>query len=261
MNKMDNMLIEMTLHDYRRDIVMQTNKEKWNDWDKWNILQKTLEYELDKTVKDVESYEFVKKKIFSSYCPNYKKEYVTADIMNGWWYCFKELFDHKIMSRQNDKEKIKINDFLEDLKGKDNKELVKLISNKLKTEYKDRDDKEKICESFIRFLKVVYTTGNMTPAPINPSQGRGLDTWEYKLGTYKEMYHDYEGDKEKLLFQDYCEQNVIKPYTKTADFKKYPAKYMNSRTELIIRRAYRVNVGQEISEDILKEIFCELDYI
>ena len=61
MNKMDNMLIEMTLHDYRRDIVMQTNKEKWNDWDKWNILQKTLEYELDKTVKDVESYEFVKK--------------------------------------------------------------------------------------------------------------------------------------------------------------------------------------------------------
>ena len=262
MNKIEDVQIREILHDYRSDIVKgdQENVDKWKKWDNWNILQKTLEYELDEKMSHVESNLDVKKLAFSRYCSNYKEEYATADIMNGWWYCFKELFNHEITSRQNDKDKV--NSFLKDLKGEENEKLVNSISNNLKIEYKVRNDKEKICEAFIRFLKVVYTIGNMTPAPKNPSQGLGLDTWEYKLDTYKEMYHDYEGDKEKLRFQDYYNQNVIKPAWTTKKFHEDPAGYMNSRTELILKRAYRIIVGnQEIPKDILKELEYELNNI
>ena len=94
------------LYDYRQDIVNKKhNKEYWKDWNNWNILYRTLAYEISSS-KDVESYGYVKQDVFK-YFDNlipYVGENPTADIMNGWWYCFKVLFNVK-SNRENKKTK------------------------------------------------------------------------------------------------------------------------------------------------------------
>lgn len=253
------------LYDFREMIVKQAcsnekhvwkgekGREHWSNWNRWNILQKTFEYELEKSLTHIEKDENVKENAFSSYCINYAEVYRTADIMNGWWNCFKELLDFKSRGGGDDLERLGrlLNE------SQNNVNLVELLKGELKDDYvKDGDE---ICKALLRFLKVVYTTGNMTPAPINPSTGRyGLDNWEYKLNTYKGMYHDYKGVKEKLLFQDYYEKDEIKISPKREDFQKNPAGYMNERVELILKRGCRiVGISEAEWEGLFNSLLAE----
>lgn len=173
-------------------------------------------------------------------------EYITADIMNGWWYCFKELLD--IGYRKN-KQRIP-NPKLVSLQNKvcrisNESELLELLMENGNKKYKNNPD---IYKSLLRFLKVVYTIGNLTPATINPGADK-LDSWEYKLNKYKRMYHDNNGDIDKLCFQDYCEGKEVKKSISIKEFQMNPIEYMDSRVEYIFRRAYRIiNNGEKISQ-------------
>ena len=224
------------LHDYRDDIIC---KERISDWNNLNILARTLEYELDSDCKDVEGYPFVCKCAFAEYCVDYKEKYATADIMNGWWTCFKNIFG--INSRNDNEKKTELLNL-----AKENKtdEIIEKISF-------DRE-KQEVYESLTRFLKVVYTTGNITPAPINPG-GRGLDCWEYKLNNYQSLYHDQRGDIEILHFEDYnCKE--IPEYYKIVGDPDELIKYMNSRVELILKRSCRIYRCENLLDEIMEDL-------
>ena len=60
------------LHDFRKDIVSRKRDKKyWKEWDNWNVLYKTLAYELSSS-GHVESYDYVMDQIFSYFpdCEN-----------------------------------------------------------------------------------------------------------------------------------------------------------------------------------------------
>ncbi len=228
---MDKEIIKILLHDFRDDIV-KNNKKCSNinkDWDKSDSLKKAIEFK--KLGIHIEADMDVKRKAFSSYCPGFVDEYITADIMNGWWYCFKTIY--------------KLNESRKAFRNKHYNMLPRMVNSK----------EEKTLE---KYLKVVYTIGNMTPAPYNPG-GRGygeIDFWEYKLERYGKLYHDYNGDIDILMFQDYV------PYIagiKDVKYRKYMETfdlvgYMNDRIDLIIKRGYRILNKRAITEDELKEV-------
>lgn len=91
----ENETLNKILHDYRDDVVDQFQnidlKKRWHEASN-DIIEKTLIYEFEPLCHDVEKYEFVKKSAFSYYCQEYDNLYVTSDIMNGWWYCFKTIY-------------------------------------------------------------------------------------------------------------------------------------------------------------------------
>ena len=221
---MDKEIIKILLHDFRDDIVK--NNEKCSninkDWDKSDSLKKAIEFK--KLGIHVEADMDVKRKAFSSYCPGFLDEYITADIMNGWWTCVKILFD------------------------------IKNIGD-LKTNSYSLDDlnDEELKKSLDVFLKIAYTIGNITPAPINKHYDN-LDSWEYKLSRTKELYHDYNYDKNKLLFQDYFEEGKLISNCKLEDFKNNPTKFIDNRVNLILKRGYRIVKKEKLEEKDLKNV-------
>jgi hypothetical protein len=220
--------LDEILHDYRDDIVANDDKCKGirDKWDGYSSLQKAIEFK--KLEIHVERYNFGKNNPYDLYWPNYKNEYATTDIMNGWWYCFKQLFGCK--SKSNIEHYLKTDNTL--------MELFKLLKAN-KQEYSD-DEKKEIIQSFLKYLAVVYTIGNMTPAPINP--GGQFECWEYKLVKYGENYK--EGYIVCLRFQDYINSKVWK----STDFKSDPKGYIDSRIDKIIRRGYRIVMKKETIE-------------
>ncbi len=232
------------LHDYREDVLGQ-GTERWREhkidllkqtkkeWDSAkNILAKTLVYEVSPVCKDVEGYSFVCKDSFREYCDNYEKKYSTADIMNGWWYCFKIFFPDVLSGRrQSDATRKNMKKLIVKIGDKKDKDVIGVI----KEDYPCSNEND--IKMFLSFLRVVYTIGNMTPAPINPPIGGGSDMWEYKLKKYRKMYHDYKGDIDTLFFQDYDLKKIV--WT-TDQIKNDPAGYFGSRIDLIIRRGYRI---------------------
>lgn len=227
------------LHDYRDDIVSRKRKSKWinwAEWKNWDILYKTMAYEISCS-KDVESYGYVREDIFNipgNELVRVVGECPTADIMNGWWYCFKTIFKIDKSRKQSNKIEEKImKDILEG-----------------KNIYESYGIELDLYQEFTSYLKLVYTIGNMTPVPKKCNTYENfLDNWEYKLYSHKEKYGENYIDK--LHFEDYNDKNKI---TKEK-FLNDPKSYIKNRIELIIKRGYRiVSNGDIISENDLKEI-------
>ena len=162
--------LSIILHDYRDDIVAKKRASIWKEWGNRNILYKTISYELSAS-RDVESYAYVKQKAFENYWPNYK-DYKTADIMNGWWYCFKDVFDIND-SRRSDKTLQFLNQIKSSIEGMNDYEVVEYLCGEYK---KDKS----LYITLLEFLKLIYTIGNITPAKENRNRSK-RDNWEDKL--------------------------------------------------------------------------------
>lgn len=221
------------LHDFRQDIVKKKRDKKyWKNWDTWNILYKTLAYELSSS-RDVESYEDVKTQVFE-YFPDYSK-YIkgtaTLDIMNGWWFCFKYLFglDEKANRGGTSTKEylLNLNASIKDF----NKEsdLIKFIC-------KNNGIKEEYIKSLLDFLKVVYTIGNITPININ-SHADCFDSWEYKLFVSDSVKY-IKGYEKYFLYDGYYKEQRKwgMDFRSSDDKEKVILEYMNSRIDLIKER-------------------------
>ncbi len=239
---MDSIIIPV-LKDYRKTVVdyarenglwylskekkrvYWSNESKWDDWGNWNVLQQTLEFELSHA-RHVESRSYVQNDglimndSYKEYVRNFS-EYETADLMNGWWYCFKTLFD--LTSRNGESPRRYEARLLKDIKDKNDEQALEVIIN----------NGYACCEKealrlLFRFLKVVYTMGNITPAAVNP-RADAWDSWEYKLLKYKDRFHkDY---IQKLHFEEYENNGAV-----FANVNEY----MESRTDRIISRGLRI---------------------
>lgn len=224
------------LHDFREDVVLRKrDKEYWNGWNTWNILYKTLAYELSSSY-DVERYKYVRNQVFEIFSDyeNYIDGNATLDIMNGWWFCFKTLFDIKTSRRSYQTRKFLLE-----------------LSTKIKKF--DRDDNviSFICENYniaetemkslYEFLKVVYTIGNITPISKNPSADC-FDSWEYKLFVSDSTRYLEPGYKKYFGFEDYSKDNIQWAYKlkNSVEKNKVIVDYMDSRTNLIKMRGERL---------------------
>ena len=154
--------------------------------------------------------------------------------MNGWWFCFKTLFDIKTSRRSYQTRKFLLE-----------------LSTKIK-EF-DRDDNviSFICENYniaetemkslYEFLKVVYTIGNITPISKNPSADC-FDSWEYKLFVSDSTRYLEPGYKKYFGFEDYSKDNTQWAYKlkNSVEKNKVIVDYMDSRTNLIKMRGERL---------------------
>ena len=228
---MENREFDSILHDFRRDVVMRKRSVIWEEWDNWNILYKTIEYELSSS-RDVESYKYVKEKAFEKYCPDYEK-YKTADVMNGWWYCFKVIFDIK-SSRRSDETKRFLDDLNHKIEGMKEQQVVKFLCEHYKKE-------ERLYAVLLEFLKVVYTVGNITPAKENKNRAR-LDNWEIKLekGGWSNK------EKKDLHYDMYVKDEIIRVEDNNL------VTYMEERIGLILCRALQVE--GHVDNDYLNEL-------
>lgn len=228
---MENREFDSILHDFRRDVVMRKRSVIWEEWDNWNILYKTIEYELSSS-RDVESYKYVKEKAFEKYCPDYEK-YKTADVMNGWWYCFKVIFDIK-SSRRSDETKRFLDDLNHKIEGMKEQQVVKFLCEHYKKE-------ERLYAVLLEFLKVVYTVGNITPAKENKNRAR-LDNWEIKLekGGWSNK------EKKDLHYYMYVKDEIIRVEDNNL------VTYMEERIGLILCRALQVE--GHVDNDYLNEL-------
>jgi hypothetical protein len=216
-------------HDYRDDIVERKhNKEYWGKWHSWNILYKTLTYETSSS-GHVEGYGYIRKSLEDFY-DEHLIEYVgngyTFDIMNGWWNCFKVLFNLN-SSRKNEETKSFIENIkkeIVDIEEKD--DLKKYISQNYFLE-------EETVQCFLDFLEVVYTCGNIAPVPKGANKhADNWDSWEYKLNSpflkykrddYKEYFHFEQYQEENFKINDEDKENSI-------------CKYLSERVQLIKKR-------------------------
>lgn len=232
------------MHDYRQDIVQRKRERRcWSEWDKWSILYKTLAYELSSS-GDVESYVYVREKAFEKY-----EDYLecvgkdfTADIMNGWWYCFKTIFNIE-SSRRSEETRNLLKEILRKIKDcQDDEAVKKVLREENMIDVSISDD---VIDSFFDFLKVVYTVGNITPVPQGGNvHGDALDSWEYKLfvsnaGRFKDNYNVI------LHFEDYSD--CSKWWDRIKEVKNDRNKtigiiceYMSNRTDLIKKRGARI---------------------
>lgn len=237
---------EFRMHDFRRDVVVKKRqKEYWGNWDNWNILYRTLAYELSSS-GDVENYKYVQQQVLDCF-PDYSKYTKgtgTLDIMNGWWFCFKTLFDITTSrTSEETREKLEqLRDQVGEFSEKKENDLAEYVAekNNIKIDY---------VKTFLEYLRVVYTIGNITPVSNNRHADQ-FDSWESKLHAewmeYKKetKYIDY------FVFKDY--ENIGQ--TKWSDElkkegndqKEVVSEYMKSRIELIKKRGKEI-VGRKIS--------------
>lgn len=83
----------------------------------------------------------------------------------------------------------------------------------------------KDCIALLDFLNVVYTPGNIIPAPINWRPGRGLDSWEMKLtaifqnkeGYCAKVWNNYIND----IFKDNSREEKLKSFIKANKLEMY----------------------------------------
>ncbi len=132
---------------------------------------------------------------------------ISADLMTGWWNPFKAFTKMSGRNELNER-------FLETIPS-DDTVLDWLVERSKSTESESR--------SLLNFLDVVYTVGNMIPAPINWI-GQGPDTWDYKLNGimenktinakewngYIEKY--YYGNNKDEKMKDFISKNYLEMY-------------------------------------------------
>lgn len=185
--------------------------------------------------RDVERYSYVRNHVFEFF-RDYEKYIcgaVTLDIMNGWWFCFKTLFN--IDTGRNS---IETKEFLSRLNNQIEKinEEEKLID----VICKNYSITEEEIKSLLGFLKVVYTIGNISPASRNPHADR-FDSWEYKLFVSGSINYTDLGYIEYFCFEDYSKDRKWWIDLKESnDKKKVILEYMNSRIYLITERGKKV---------------------
>ena len=186
------------------------NKKEQEDWDKRNILYNTIWFYLNKQGKmpDIE-YSDSAIKIYKniSYYQSWEITYhpyggknilppnvdhFNADIMTGWFNPFKHLVG------LNSRKEINI-DFLNEIPSEKNSNLIEW--------FKKKNSKiNKICiKSFLRFLGLIYTAGNIIPAPINWKSGSSLDGWDYKFKIIVSDNNNAQG----LIWKDYINNSYI----------------------------------------------------
>lgn len=223
------------LYDFRTDIILKKrDRRRWNNWDKWNILYKTISYELSSS-RDVESYGYVRNQVFDFFRDynNYVCGAVTLDIMNGWWFCFKTLF-----SIDTSRNSVETKEFLSRL----NKQIEKIDEEEKLIEVicKNYSITEEETMSLLSFLKVVYTIGNISPVSSNP-HADCFDSWEYKLFESGSINYTDLGYIKYFCFEDYSkDRKWWTDYKKSNDKKKIILEYMNSRINLITERGKKI---------------------
>jgi hypothetical protein len=146
--------------------------------------------------------------------------------MNGWWKCFKVLFN---LNSPRKSEETK--SFIENIK----KEIFKIKEKDDLKEYifKNFSLKEETVQCFLDFLEVVYTCGNIAPVPKGANKhADDWDSWEYKLNSpflnykrddYKEYFHFEQYPEGIFEINDEDKENSI-------------CKYLSERVRLIKNR-------------------------
>ena len=189
------MEIDVLFSDLRYIDCYMTPMEK-EDWKNNNILYNSIWFYLNKGYdieygdKAIESYKILnpyKNLQYIYHGTNGKVlliegQIFNADLMTGWWNPFKYCFLEDTGKSRKDICKDLISKI-----PKDKENIVeKLISYRKSKTKEIRNDEEiqeilkTLVSSFIDFLKVIYSEGNIIPAPKNWI-GRGLDNWCYKL--------------------------------------------------------------------------------
>lgn len=118
-----------------------------------------------------------------------KNNIISADLMTGWWNPFKKIVGlNESTSRK---------ELIEEL-------LAEIENRGMKSKEKEQDViqwlvnkgtcSEETYKYFFKFLKVVYTSGNIVPSAVSYRSGRGLDGWDTKLiNISKSLQKEYEG--------------------------------------------------------------------
>ena len=163
------------MRDLRRTDFYLDKKEQ-EDWDKRNILYNTIWFYLNKQGKmpDIE------------YSDSAIKIYKNISYYQSW-----EITYHS-------RKEINI-DFLNEIPSEKNSNLIEW--------FKKKNSKiNKICiKSFLRFLGLIYTAGNIIPAPINWKSGSSLDGWDYKFKIIVSDNNNAQG----LIWKDYINNSYI----------------------------------------------------
>lgn len=184
------------------------SKKEQDEWDKRNILYNTLWFYLNKSNKYpeveysdtvIDIYKFLSPfkdweivyhgygKVFDP--PKYKhtgkRGRFCADIMTGWWNPFKICVG--LSCRKNI-----TNELLNEIPQNDdykkwlNDKIIKAFPHEdLKNSRNLRENIPELVEKITSFLEVVYTIGNIIPAPINWLSGSSLDSWDNKVTIIK----------------------------------------------------------------------------
>ena len=153
-------------------------------------------------------------------------EAFNADVMTGWWNPFKYFMG--MNSRKDISENL-----LKMIPPKnDDDEIVGWLQEYVK----DADDED--CRALIEFLKIVYTAGNIIPAPLN-WKGQGMDAWDCKMtcilenilennsgnkvtcsGAWAEyIKNEYRGENDENKLKDFIKVNKLEMYFKDSLLK------------------------------------------
>ena len=254
-------IVEKMINDLRRNDFYLTDTEK-QEWDNHNILYNTIWFYLNKGLKrkfpDVEysdaaisAYKKLDcyKKSEILYHTNVgkvlisrNKQVLSADLMTGWWnpvsyylgWSNRKLITEELLNSIPNDDNIVIS-WIVEKKGKD----------------------ESSAKALLDFLKVIYTEGNIIPAPIN-WKGRGIDSWSYKLEEIKEgksfnakAWNKYIC-KEYEDFNDFIKQNKLEMYVKNDkivsfwDKNNEPSKWTKATDDQW--EAYFTNVKRAIED-------------
>lgn len=103
---------------------------------------------------------------------------INADLMNGWWNLFKRIAN---ISPENSRSQI-VPQLFESFENI----TETTLSSQLVKSYGHSSD---VWDTFLNYLDVVYTIGNITPAGANPG-GSGLDLWFANLATIKNWFNN-----------------------------------------------------------------------
>lgn len=222
------------LEDLRRNDFYLTPEER-EEWDKNNVLYNTVWFYVNKSCimpdmeysdKAIEIYKSQEhfEKWGVMYHHHGGKNLIkpdnsafNADIMTGWWNPFKYLIGKE--SRKH---------LTEELLGKIPK------SKSLESDFDELGRQAKINElaekktetwkALIDFLRVVYTAGNIIPAPRN-WVGNGLDGWDNKLECIFNgpsdtntdswrayIFEEYAGKKDEDKYKTFISENKLEMY-------------------------------------------------
>lgn len=225
--------------DLRIDNYYLTEKEK-EEWKKRNIIYNTLWFYCNKTTgkPDIEysnsaivSYKRIEhfktwndKQIKNKnvLVPPNSNDPIKADIMTSWWSPFKHF-----LKLEGDKKPL-CQELLADLNSSIDYDLKKWLKEKVKGDEKPTDDN---CYCLIEFLNVVYTIGNIIPAPINNKGNGKLDNWYDKtkniftnhekgitIKTWEKYIRNYFGEPNQddlTKYLDFIDKNHLSMYYKT----------------------------------------------
>ena len=209
------------------------SKEEISEWNERNIIYNTLWFYVykSKLKPDIEysnqAIEIYRSNTFYNTWDCYQrskkdgcilvkpdKMKFNADLMTGWWNPFKKFVNWN--SRKQIVENIKNGN----VPSKNDKDILNWLMIRSKAN-------EKECESLIEFMRMIYTAGNIIPAPLN-WRGNGPDTWDYKLfeiiknttltaNKWNEYICKYEGENREAKLKKFISVNHLEMYFSNLD--------------------------------------------